>query len=258
MILFDTHCHLNAENFNDDVEGYLARAKQNGVNYFAVIAWDLASSKRALALAEQHDGVFAVVGIHPSDCFNAKSEDLLELEPLLAHPKTVALGEIGLDYYWHKQTSEHDIQKEWFIRQIEMANKYDKPIVVHNRDATQETLDLLKKHRVKQGGIMHCFSSSSEMANEFIKLGFYIGLGGPVTFKNAKEPKRVAREIPLNRLVIETDSPYLAPHPNRGKQNESSYLPLIFEEVVKIREIEAETLQEILLENSENVFHVKL
>ena len=257
MVLFDTHCHLNADNFKEDIEGYLKRAQDNGVSYFAVVGWDLASSKKAIEIASKNHGVYAVIGIHPSDCLTATAENLLELEALLTQNNVVALGEIGLDYYWHKEAAQHEIQKSWFIKQINLANKYNLPIVVHMRDAAQETLELLKDHPVNKGGIMHCFSSSSEMALEFIKLGFYISLGGPVTFKNAKEPKRVAKDVPLEKLLIETDSPFLAPHPNRGKQNESSYLPLVLQEIAEIKDITPDSLAKQLLENSFKVFHVE-
>ncbi len=257
MILFDTHCHLNATDFEDDVDGYITRAKQQGVDYFSVIGWDLASSKKALQLAHQYQGVYAVVGVHPSDVFDAKPSTLKEIEQLLDDHKVVAIGEIGLDYHWHKQAEEHRTQKRWFIAQIELANRFNLPIVVHMRDATQDTYDILKEHPVKKGGIMHCFSSSSEMAMKFIDLGFHISLGGPVTFKNAKQPKQVAIDIPLNKLLIETDSPYLSPHPNRGKRNESSFLPLVLNEIAGLRGIEAEQLAKITLKNSLDLFHVK-
>lgn len=257
MVLFDTHCHLNADDFKDDIEGYIKRAHENGVAFLAVIGWDLHSSINAVEIASHYDGVYAVVGIHPSDVFKSSEDELKTIESLLSHPKVVAIGEIGLDYYWHKLESEHQTQKEWFVKQIEMANKHKLPIVVHNRDASQDTLDLLKLNPVTAGGIMHCFSSSSEMALEFVKLGFYISLGGPVTFKNAKEPKRVAKDVPLDRLLIETDSPYLAPHPYRGKMNQSSLLPLILHEVATLREIDQNKLAETLLKNSKKVFHVE-
>ena len=257
MKLFDTHCHLNAQNFENDVTEYLNRAKAQGVEKLAVVGWDLASSKKAVEIANNHDGVYAVVGIHPSDVFKANANDLAELEVLLSKTKVVALGEIGLDYYWHKEKAGHDIQKQWFIKQIELANKHKLPIVIHMREASQDTLEVLKQHSAHCGGIMHCFSSSSEMAIEFIKLGFFISLGGPVTFKNAKEPKRVAQGVPLEWLLIETDSPYLAPHPYRGKQNESSYLPLVLKEIAELREMTEEKLAGILFANSLKVFHVE-
>lgn len=257
MILFDTHCHLNAQDFQQDIEGYLSRAQSEGVKYLSVVGWDLASSKKALELATRYPNVFAVIGIHPSDVFKTEENDLKEIEALLSHNKVVALGEIGLDYHWHKESEEHAIQKQWFVRQIQLANQYNLPIVVHMRDASQDTLDILKANPVNKGGIMHCFSSSSEMAQEFIKLGFYISLGGPVTFKNAKEPKRVAMDVPLDRLLIETDSPYLAPHPLRGKLNQSSLLPLILKEIALLRAMDEEKLAEIILANSFNVFHVE-
>lgn len=258
MVLYDTHCHLNSENFSSDIEGYLKRAKEAGVAKFAVIGWDLVSSQKAIELAEKFEEVYAVVGIHPSDVFKSQESDFLAIEELLKHPKVVALGEIGLDYYWHKESMEHEVQKKYFIKQIEIANKMKMPVVIHMRDASQDTLEILRKYPVKRGGVMHCFSSSLEMAREFIKLDFYIGLGGPLTFKNAKEPKRVAKEIPLEKIVIETDSPYLAPHPFRGKQNESSYLPLVLEELASIKEMEKEKVADILMQNSLKLFHVEL
>lgn len=257
MALFDTHCHLNADDFKADVRGYVQRANQVGVKYLAVIGWDLASSKKAIEIANENTNVFAVIGIHPSDVFKAGLNDLAEIKQLITNKHVVAIGEIGLDYYWNKEKDEHQLQKKWFIDQINLANKYNLPIVVHMRDASQDTLDLLKMHPVKHGGIMHCYSSSSEMALEFIKLGFYISLGGPVTFKNAKEPKKVAEVVPLDKLLIETDSPYLAPHPYRGKANESSYLPLVFKEIASIRNISPDELEKQLLNNSLKVFHVE-
>lgn len=257
MILFDTHCHLNATDFDEDVEGYLLRAHEAGVKFLAIIGWDLTSSKKAIEIATKYEGVFAVVGIHPSDVFNYAMDVLEEIETMVNNPKVVAIGEIGLDYYWHKTEQEHQTQKEWFVKQIEMANRHHLPIVVHMRDAAQDTIELLKIHPVKHGGVMHCYSSSTEMAFEFIKLGFYISLGGPVTFKNAKEPKRVAISVPLEKLLIETDSPYLAPHPYRGKQNQSAYLPLVLKEIADLREINQEDLATKLLENSFTLFHVE-
>lgn len=257
MALFDTHCHLNAEDFKDDVKGYVERANQVGVHFLAVIGWDLVSSKKALDISSENDNIFAVIGIHPSDVFKAGPNDLVQIEQLVINKQVVAIGEIGLDYYWNKDKAEHEIQKKWFIDQINLANKYNLPIVIHMRDASQDTLDLLKLHPVKKGGIMHCYSASSEMAPEFIKLGFYISLGGPVTFKNAKEPKKVAEVVPLDRLLIETDSPYLAPHPYRGKANESSYLPLVLNEIASIRGISPDELEKQLLINSFKVFHVE-
>lgn len=257
MKLYDTHCHLNADDFKDDVENYLSRAHEAGVHTLNVIGWDLDSSRKAIELADKYQHVYAVIGTHPSDVFKVEPSVLLEIESLAKHPKVVAIGEIGLDYYWHKDPSEHDIQKAWFIAQIDLANKLNLPIVIHMREATQDTYEILKNHPVKRPSVMHCYSSSLEMAYEFMKLGYYISLGGPVTFKNAKEPKRVAEMVPVDRLLIETDSPYLAPHPYRGKVNESSLLPLMLKEVALLKNVDEETLAAQLFANSHNVFHVE-
>lgn len=255
MKIFDTHCHFNHDEFYKDANRFLLEAKENGVQRFLVVGYDKESSLRAVKLAEQYEEMYAAIGFHPTE-INVSEEDFQVVMDLLSHPKVVAVGEIGLDYHWVKDSSQREKQKEYFIRQIEIANKHNKPIVVHNRDAMQDCFDISKEHRVTKGGIMHCYSGSVEMARELVKLNFMIGLGGPVTFLNAKTPKEVAEIIPLTSLVLETDAPYLAPHPHRGETNRPMYIVLVLNEISKIRNMSSEELAKITYDNACRMFHV--
>ncbi len=252
-MLIDTHCHLNSEELLNEVDEVILRAKKEGVNTFFVVGWDISSSKLALLLADKYQEVYPIVGVHPCDI---KGVDLSELEELLIDGKVKAVGEIGLDYYWVKEEKDRKKQKEYFIKQIELANKYKLPISIHSRDAIQDTLNILKEYHPKYGFIMHCFSGSKEMMSEFLKLGGYISFGGPVTFKNAQNSKECALNVPLDRILIETDCPYLTPHPFRGKRNEPSYLPLVMETIKEIKGIDAQELKQALIENTKRIFQL--
>jgi TatD DNase family protein len=254
---FDTHCHLNDDEFADDVDGYLSRAKAAGVDYFLVVGWDDKSSLKAVEMAEKYPQVFACVGFHPTEIAKVPEDRFAVIKRLLNHPKVVALGEIGLDFCWQKTDEEHRNQEKYFIRQIELANKFGKPVVIHSRDAAQETLRILTQNQPQFGGVMHCYSGSPEMAVSFMNLGLLIALGGPVTFKNARVSKDVALKTPLNQLLIETDSPYLTPHPHRGERNESSFLPLVAAAIGDIKGIDAEDVGEWTTRNALRLFHVK-
>ncbi|WP_163102918.1 TatD family hydrolase [Peribacillus alkalitolerans] len=254
-MLFDTHAHLNADQFSDDLKEVIERAKEVGVSNIVVVGFDRPTITKAMELVETYDFMYASIGWHPVDAIDMKDEDLAWIEELASHPKVVALGEMGLDYYWDK--SPKDIQKEVFRKQIALAKKVKLPIVIHNRDATQDIVDILREENAQEvGGIMHCFSGSPETAKECVEMNFYISLGGPVTFKNAKKPKEVAEQIPLDRLLIETDCPYLAPHPNRGKRNEPSYVKLVAEEIAQLKEISYEEVARITTENAKKVFGI--
>ncbi|MFA5421374.1 MAG: TatD family hydrolase [Bacilli bacterium] len=252
--MIDTHCHLNHDKFYDNPEKYIAEAMDKGVEAFLVVGYDLKSSRRAAALANRFSNVYAAVGIHPTDIKSRGENDLQEIEKMLDLSKVVGYGEIGLDYYWDKNEAEQKAQKEFFIKQIETANRHRKPIIVHTREAAYDTHKLLVDNPPKYGGIMHCYSGSVEMVSNYVGLGFYISLGGPVTFVNAKTPKEVARATPADRLLVETDSPYLAPHPLRGQQNEPSYLPLILAEIASLRGIEEKALDKLTTENFKRLF----
>ena len=232
--MIDSHCHLNDPKLFVNLDGVLERAKAVGVESFIVPGYDLVSSEKAVSIATDNEGVYALVGIHPHDASIYNDEVENRLEELLGNDKVVGLGEIGLDFYY--DNSPREKQREVFIKQLELAKKIGKPVVIHSRDAFLETFEIIRDYGKGLSGVFHCFSGSYESAMRVIKeLGFFISLAGPVTFKNAKEPLEVASRIPLEYLLIETDCPYLAPHPFRGKQNEPAYLPYIAERIGEVR-----------------------
>jgi TatD DNase family protein len=256
-MLFDTHVHLNADQFEEDVEDVITRAKETGVANMVVVGFDEKTINRALELVQTYDFLYAAVGWHPVDAIDMKDDHLVWLEELSDHPKVVALGEMGLDYHWDKSPKE--IQKDVFRKQIRLAKKVKKPIIIHNREADQDIVNILKEEEAKDvGGIMHCFGGSVEIAKECLAMNFHISLGGPVTFKNAKRPKQVAKEIPLERLLIETDCPYLAPHPYRGKRNEPAYVKLVAEQIAELKEMEYEEVAKQTTKNAKKLFGLPL
>ncbi|WP_369901551.1 TatD family hydrolase [Bacillus manliponensis] len=255
-MLFDTHSHLNADQFTEDLQEVIARMKEAGVSYTVVVGFDEITIKRAMELAETYDFIYAAVGWHPVDAIDMTEDHLKWLEELAAHPKVVALGEMGLDYYWDKSPKE--VQQEVFRKQIQLAKKVKLPIIIHNRDATQDIVTILEEENAAEvGGIMHCFSGSVEVAKQCIEMNFLISLGGPVTFKNAKKPKEVAMEIPMEKLLIETDCPYLTPHPFRGKRNEPSYVKLVAEEIANLKELSYEEIATKTTENAKKLFGIQ-
>ncbi|USK75129.1 TatD family hydrolase [Peribacillus frigoritolerans] len=254
-MLFDTHVHVNAEQFNEDLEDVLERAKEAGVHNMVVVGFDRPTIIRAMELIETYDFMYAAVGWHPVDAIDMTEDDLQWIEELSNHPKVVAIGEMGLDYHWDK--SPKDVQMEVFRKQIRLAKKVGLPIIIHNREATADIVNILKEEEASRvGGIMHCFSGSAETALECINMNFYISLGGPVTFKNAKKPKEVAAAVPLDRLLIETDCPYLAPHPYRGKRNEPSYVKLVAEQIAEIKQLTIEEVSQATTENAKKLFGI--
>ncbi|KGX90094.1 hydrolase TatD [Pontibacillus halophilus JSM 076056 = DSM 19796] len=254
-MLFDTHVHLNAQQFDEDREEVIKRAREAGVHYMVVVGFDRETIPLAIEIAESHEDIYAAVGWHPVDAIDMEESDLEWIEELSSHPKVVAIGEMGLDYHWDK--SPVDVQKEVFRKQIRLAKKVNMPIIIHNREATQDIVDLLEEEDAKEvGGIMHCYSGSVEIAKKCVDMNFYISLGGPVTFKNAKKPKEVAEEIPLEQLLIETDCPFLAPHPNRGTRNEPSYVNLVAEKIAEIKGISIEEVAEKTTANAFDVFKI--
>lgn len=255
-MLFDTHAHLNAEQFAEDQTKVIRRAKENGVSRIVNIGFNRETIPTSMALAEQYDFIYSAVGWHPQDAKDMREEDYDWLRELSRHEKVVAIGEIGLDYYW--DTSPKDVQKVVFRRQIQLAKELGLPIIIHNRDAHQDVVDILREENAAEvGGVMHCFSGSLEMARECIDMNFYISLGGPVTFKNAKKPKEVATEIPIERLLIETDCPYLTPEPYRGKRNESGYVRYVAEAIAELRGLSVEELAEQTTNNAKKLFRIQ-
>ena len=255
-MLFDSHCHLNDENLYPRIKEVIEDANKTGVKKFLVIGYDAYSSRLAVSIAEKYEGCYASIGFHPTEIEGVSEETYLETMSLVNHPKVVAIGEIGLDYHWVKEPQKREKQKEWFIKQIEFANEHHLPISIHNRESTEDCVEILKKHTPKYGGVMHCFSGSVEIMNVVISLGLHIAIGGTVTFTNAKTPKEVAEEVPLDKLLIETDSPYLTPHPHRGEKNEPKYLCLVLDEIAKLKNMSKKHLEDVIYKNTCKVFNI--
>lgn len=251
-MLFDTHVHLNAWQFKEDREETIQRAFDAGVRYMVVVGFDHETIPLAIEIAEKYDTIYAAVGWHPVDAIDMTEKELAWIEELSHHPKVVAIGEMGLDYHWDK--SPKDMQAEVFRKQIRLAKKRKMPIIIHNREATEDIIAILEEENAKEiGGIMHCYSDSVKYVERCLDMNFYISLGGPVTFKNAPLPKEVAKEVPFDRLLIETDAPYLAPHPKRGKRNEPAYVKLVAEKIAELRGV---TLEEVAEQTTKNAFQV--
>jgi TatD DNase family protein len=244
----DTHTHMDSKSFEGDRHEALMRAYEGGVTRIVNIGFNRETIPTTLKLSEDYEFIYAAVGWHPQDSKDMTADDLVEIEELCKRPKVVAIGEIGLDYYW--DTSPKEVQHRVFREQIRLARKIGKPIIIHNRDAHQDILTILKEEKAAEvGGIMHCFSGSWETAKACLDMDFHISFGGPVTFKNAKQPKEVLAQVPIERLLIETDAPYLTPHPFRGKRNETGYVRLVAETAAEIRGI---TLEELAYHTTEN------
>jgi len=254
-MFIDTHVHLNADQYDDDLQQVIERALEAKVEKMIVVGFDRKTIERAMKLADEYKFIYAVIGWHPVDAIDCTPEDLEWIEQLAAHPKVVGIGETGLDYYWDK--SPKDVQQELFRKQIHLAKKLKLPIIIHNREATGDVVKILREENAASiGGVMHCYSGSVETARECIDMNFMISLGGPVTFKNARMPKEVAKEIPLEYLMIETDAPYLAPHPYRGKRNEPSYVPLVAEEIARQKELEIDEVAKATTSNAIKFFNL--
>lgn len=253
----DSHAHLDDERFDEDRDEVIAFLYENDVQIVLNPGSDLNSSKKALALAEKYPFIYAAVGFHPHDSKYMKEEHLDIFKEMAGKKKVIAIGEIGLDYYY--DNSDRDVQRKWFREQIRLARELDLPYIVHNRDSHEDVLRIMKEeHYEGARGILHCYSGSAELSREFIKLGFYISLGGPVTFKNARVPKLVAKEVPFDKLLIETDSPYLTPEPYRGKRNEPKYVKYVAEEIAKIRNVSLDEVAEKTRENFKRLFNLPL
>lgn len=252
-MIFDTHAHYDNQAFDEDRETLLTSLTNAGIGRVVNIGASLESTKRTLELMEQYPFIYGAVGVHPSESGELKEEDMAWLESLLRREKVVAVGEIGLDYYWKEP--EISIQKHWFIRQLDLARRHSLPVVIHSRDAAKDTLDIMKAEKAGEiGGVIHCFSYSREMAREYLHMGFYLGIGGVSTFQNARHLKEVIAYAPLEKLVLETDCPYLAPVPHRGKRNSSLYLPLVVQAIAEIKGITREQVEDQTWENGVVLF----
>lgn len=248
-MIFDTHAHYDDEAFDQDREELISSLPAAGIRAVVNVGASLESTRKTLALSHCYSIFYAALGVHPNECADLKEEDMDWLKLQAKDPKAVAIGEIGLDYHWDEPGET--VQKKWFSRQLELAAQLKLPVVIHSRDAAKDTLDVMKGERAEEiGGVIHCFSYGKEMAREYLNMGFYLGIGGVATFQNGKKLKEVIQYAPMDRLVLETDCPYLAPVPYRGKRNSSLNLPLVIDAVSQIKNLEKEKVEQIAWENS--------
>lgn len=255
-MIFDTHTHLDNEAFDEDRDEVIARAVEEGVSRMVNIGFNRETIPTTMALAEKYPFIYAAVGWHPVDAITMEKGDIDWIAKLTEHEKVVAIGEIGLDYHW--DTSPKDVQQRVFREQIGLARELNMPIIIHNREAHEDIVRILREENAKEvGGIMHAFSGSWEIAKMCLDMGFYISFGGPVTFKNAKQPKEVLKQVPMDRLLVETDSPYLTPHPFRGKRNESSYVRLVAEMGAGLKDMDFEEFCKITTSNALTCFDIR-
>lgn len=257
MELFDSHCHLDDEKFNEDRQAVIENIFASGVKKLISAGYSIESSKRALELANSYSQIYTVSGISPNDIpenVEKLQEEINQIEELAKNKKVVGIGEIGLDYYWNKENKE--LQKYAFIKQIEIANRLELPIVIHTREAVMDTIEILKTNTVNKKGIFHCCPLNPELIKEALKLGFYISFAGPVTFKNSKNADEVIRLVPDEKMLIETDSPYLSPEPNRGKRNDSSNVRFIAQKIANVKGYTVEEVAIITYDNACRIFEI--
>ena len=254
-MIFDTHAHYDDDAFDEDRDVLLSGMREQNVEYIVNVGASMASSERSIKLAEKYPFVYAAVGVHPDEVGELDEEKFAKLCEWTSHEKVKAVGEIGLDYYWDKE--KHDLQKHWFMRQMELASEVKLPMIVHSREAAKDTLDMVIAAKpLNLSGIIHCYSYSVEQAREYLNMGYYIGIGGVVTFKNAKKLKEVAEYTPLSQIVLETDCPYLAPIPFRGKRNDSSKIAYVAEELAAIKQVPVEEVIRITNENGRRLYNI--
>ena len=254
-MIFDTHAHYHDEQFDEDRENLLDSMESRGIGYILNLGTEKNSNRLTLGMIKRFPRVYGALGFHPTDLSEASKEDLDWLKKYLMTPKVVAVGEIGLDYYWNENDDVKKKQMWWFANQIELAKEMELPICVHSRDAAKDTLDTLVDHHAEEcSGVIHCFSYGVDMAREFLNRGFYLGIGGVVTFKNSKHIKEVVEYMPMDRLVIETDAPYMTPEPHRGKRNSSLYLPYVVTAIAEIKGMDPNEVIQITENNAKELF----
>ena len=255
-MIFETHAHYDDAKFDTDREMLLAELPQRGISPVINVGSSIATTKTTLSLAQEYPFLYAAVGVHPSDVDDLNEDTYAWLRQQTTLQKTVAVGEIGLDYYWPEP--DHETQKKWFLRQLELAREIKKPVIIHSRDAAKDTVDLMTEaHAEEIGGVIHCYSYTKETAKIFLDMGFYFGIGGVLTFKNAKKLKEAVEYIPMDRIVLETDCPYLAPEPNRGKRNSSLNIPYVIAAMAQIKGITEEEVRKAAWDNSLKLYHME-
>ena len=254
-MIFDTHAHYDDRQFEEDREELLGSMRENGVELIVDAGSDIASWDKIEQLTDRYPFIYGAIGVHPDEVGELDEEKMKRMEQLLAREKMVAVGEIGLDYYWDKEPEIQAKQRYWFVRQLALAQQADLPVIIHSRDAAEDTMQIMKKAR-EDGikGVIHCYSYSPEMAQEYVKMGYFIGVGGVVTFKNARKLVQTVEEIPLSAIVLETDCPYMAPEPHRGTRNDSRNIPYVIEKIAKIKGISVEEVEETTRENAFALF----
>lgn len=254
-MIFETHAHYDDEKFDGDREELIAELREAGISHVINVGASIESTKTTLELVKKHDFMYAAVGVHPSDVDGLNEKTFAWLAEQTRLDKTVAVGEIGLDYYWDKEPEVQKNQRIWFQKQMELARKADLPVIIHSRDAAEDTMRIMKEvHAEEIPGVIHCYSYSPEMAKEFVKMGYYIGVGGVVTFKNAKKLVQTVQEIPIERILLETDCPYMAPEPHRGTRNSSLNLPYVAAKIAELKGISAEEVISITEQNAYRLF----
>lgn len=254
-MIFESHAHYDDGAFEEDREELLGSMQEHGIKYIVNVGASLRGVRDTVKLMEKYPFIYGAVGLHPDEVGDLNEERMQWLKGLCKLEKTVAVGEIGLDYYWDKEP--RNVQKKWFIEQLHLAQEVNLPVVIHSRDAAKDTLEIMRaEHAGTTGGVIHCFSNSKEMARDYLDLGYYIGIGGVVTFKNARVMKEVAEYVPLDRILVETDCPYLAPAPFRGKRNSSLYLPYIIEQIANLKGISREEAERATYENAMRMYRI--
>lgn len=260
MEFFDSHSHYNDEKFNEDREKIIKDTFESGITKFVCAGYNIPSSLFSLELSKKYEYIYSICGISPNDIPQSEQElwksidEITKIVKEKNSKKLVAIGEIGLDYYWNKENS--DLQKQAFIKQIELANEMKLPIVIHSRDASVDTIDIIRNHRVKKAGIFHCCQLNQELVRQALELGYYISFAGPITFKNSKNAPDVVKMVPLDRILIETDSPYLSPEPNRGKRNDCRNVKHVAQKIADIKEISLEEVAKKTYENAMRIFEI--
>ena len=253
--IFETHAHYEDAKFDADRAAPIASLPEHDIEYVINVGSSLETTEKSIALAEQYDFIYAAVGVHPSDVTELNEKNFKAIEQAAEHKKAVAVGEIGLDYYWDKEPQVQENQRYWFKRQLELAKEKDLPVIIHSRDAAEDTMQILKETPMREmPGVIHCYSYSVEMAREFLKMGYDIGVGGVLTFKNAKKLRAVVEEIPLERILLETDCPYMAPEPHRGERNSSLFIPYVVEKIAEIKSISTEEVLQTTNANAKKLF----
>ena len=255
-MIFDTHAHYDDKQFDEDRDQILSSMQEQGVGTIVDASATVDSWERVLELTKRYPFVYGMIGVHPDEVGDLNEENFARMEQLLHEEKVVAVGEIGLDYYWDKE--QHEIQKEWFIRQLQLARKLNMPVNIHSREAAQDTMEIMKEHAADMKAIIHCYSYSKEMAEEYVKMGYLLGIGGVVTFKNARKLKEAVAYIPLSNIVLETDAPYLTPEPFRGKRNDSSKLTYVAQAIADIKQISVDEVYAETWKNAHQMYKIQM